>query len=201
MSRIAEVVGKFASTLVDRGLCAAHGCGPIGIRQSAQLRRPVPAECPVLDHRNIREAWVASTFGGTSLTEIVAGGDLIDCLAKPSADRFSPGSLTLGHLIEEVLRVVHLHKHTTVRCKAQRRVVRLLAVEEYLDLADIARAWGVHSGTVRRYFYEGRLPEPDAVVGTGSGKRFGWRPATVEAITRPGRGARSDLAGHDRTRD
>ncbi|WP_458317903.1 hypothetical protein [Mycolicibacterium brisbanense] len=66
-------------------------------------------------------------------------------------------------------------------------------MEEFLDLADIAALWGVDGGTVRRYRHEGRLPEPDAVVGSGTGRRFGWRRETVDGIERPGRGARTDL--------
>lgn len=68
-------------------------------------------------------------------------------------------------------------------------------MEEYLDLADIARLWGVDPGTVRRYRFEGRLPEPDAVVGTGTGRRLGWLPTTVANIERPGAGARTDRRG------
>lgn len=62
-----------------------------------------------------------------------------------------------------------------------------------MDLADIARLWGLDAGTVRRYKHEGRLPEPDAAVGTGPGRRLVWRPETVQSMVRAGRGARTDL--------
>jgi len=66
-------------------------------------------------------------------------------------------------------------------------------MEEFMDLADIARFWGVDAGRVRRYKHERRLPEPDAAVGTGAGRRYGWKAETVRAMQRPGRGARTDL--------
>lgn len=69
----------------------------------------------------------------------------------------------------------------------------VVGVQEFMDLADIARLWGVDAGTVRRYKHDGRLPEPDAAVGTGAGRRYGWRADTVAGIQRPGRGTRTDL--------
>ena len=62
-----------------------------------------------------------------------------------------------------------------------------------MDLADIARLWALDPGTVRRYKHENRLPEPDVAVGTGQGRRYGWRTEAVHATQRPGRGARTDL--------
>ena len=66
-------------------------------------------------------------------------------------------------------------------------------VQKYLDMADIAELWGVGRATMRHYKYQGRLPEPDAVTGSGHGQRYGWLPETIAAIKRPGRGARTDL--------
>ena len=67
------------------------------------------------------------------------------------------------------------------------------ALEVFMDLADIARLWALDPGTVRRYKHENRLPEPDVAVGTGQGRRYGWRTEAVHATQRPGRGARTDL--------
>ncbi|MGV9184575.1 hypothetical protein [Arcanobacterium canis] len=45
-------------------------------------------------------------------------------------------------------------------------------------------------------FCDGRLPEPDVVVGSGNGVKYGWSVQTVDAwqANRPDRGARTDLA-------
>jgi hypothetical protein len=68
-------------------------------------------------------------------------------------------------------------------------------VEEYLDLADIADEWGIDPGTVRRYHHDGRLPDPDAVLGRDARRRrkYGWLPDTIAVAQRPGQGARTDL--------
>ena len=51
----------------------------------------------------------------------------------------------------------------------------------YLDLADVANQLGVYPGTARRDFASGKLPPPDAVVGSGTSRRYGWLPSTVDA--------------------
>jgi hypothetical protein len=68
-------------------------------------------------------------------------------------------------------------------------------MQEYMDLVDIADYWGVEHGTVRRYHYEGRLPDADAVIGLGAQRRrkYGWLPETITNTKRPGQGARTDL--------
>ena len=67
-------------------------------------------------------------------------------------------------------------------------------MQQYLDLTDIAARWGVKPATVRRYRHEGRLPPCDAVIGIAAQHpREGWLPETVDAIERPGPGARTDL--------
>ena len=62
----------------------------------------------------------------------------------------------------------------------------------YLGAADIARILGVSAGTVRAYIAQGRLPPPDAAIGTVRG----WTRRTIDdwQRNRPGRGARTDLA-------
>lgn len=62
----------------------------------------------------------------------------------------------------------------------------------YLGAADIARLLGVSAGTIRAYIAQGRLPPPDATIGTVRG----WTRRTIDdwQRNRPGRGARTDLA-------
>lgn len=64
-----------------------------------------------------------------------------------------------------------------------------------MDLADVADRWGIDTGTVRRYHYDGRLPEADAVIGRDPHRRrkYGWLPETIASAERPGQGARTDL--------
>jgi hypothetical protein len=69
-------------------------------------------------------------------------------------------------------------------------------VIEYLGASDFARIHDLDPGTIRRYKHEGRLPDPDAVIGTGPRAHYGWLPETVESWERPGQGARTDLRRH-----
>lgn len=64
-----------------------------------------------------------------------------------------------------------------------------------MSAADFARYHDLDPGTIRRYKHDGRLPEPDAVIGMEDTERqhHGWLPKTVEAWQRPGQGARTDL--------
>lgn len=59
----------------------------------------------------------------------------------------------------------------------------------YLSRTQVAQHIGVLPSSLSKY----RLPPPDAVIGTVRG----WSPATIDQwlATRPGRGARTDLAG------
>ena len=54
---------------------------------------------------------------------------------------------------------------------------------QFLDLTDIARAWGIAPLTARTYFHEGRLPEPDIAIGSGRGRKYGWLPKKIAALT------------------
>lgn len=62
----------------------------------------------------------------------------------------------------------------------------------YLALRDLAERIGVTEGTARGYSSSGRLPEPDAITGTGIRAVRGWLPETIDAwnAARPGPGRR-----------
>jgi len=64
---------------------------------------------------------------------------------------------------------------------------------EYLSLQGVADHLGVSRNTIAKY----KLPEPDVRVGTGLNAPRGWSVATIDEwnAQRPGRGARTDLAG------
>ncbi|MET8648472.1 hypothetical protein [Nocardia aurea] len=61
-------------------------------------------------------------------------------------------------------------------------------MKEYLSADDFAKVHNLDPGTIRRYKFDGRLPEPDAVIGVDadSGKRqhYGWLRETVETWRR-----------------
>lgn len=65
----------------------------------------------------------------------------------------------------------------------------------YLGKSEFADRIGVKPGTLSRYILEGRVPEPDALIGIGERTVRGWLPETIDAwqASRPGRGARTDL--------
>ena len=67
---------------------------------------------------------------------------------------------------------------------------------EYLGAQAVAARVGLSVNTIRSYLAKGLLPEPDAVIVTSSGELRGWLPETIDqwASSRPGRGARTDLA-------
>ena len=69
----------------------------------------------------------------------------------------------------------------------------------HLGLAALAERASTTHGTASRYQAEGRLPAPDIVLVEGAREARGWLPATIDAwlVTRPGRGARTDLARRD----
>ena len=69
----------------------------------------------------------------------------------------------------------------------------------HLGLAALAERASTTHGTASRYQAEGRLPAPDIILVEGARQARGWLPATIDAwlATRPGRGARTDLARHD----
>lgn len=90
--------------------------------------------------------------------------------------------------------------------------VRFAIVRKYLSLKEFGEIHGLTPETVRSYFKDGRLPEPDAVIGGGqlrgslprlpernaepgsrSDARYGWLPETAHNWERPGAGARTDL--------
>ncbi|MEU6582767.1 hypothetical protein [Nocardia sp. NPDC046763] len=64
---------------------------------------------------------------------------------------------------------------------------------EYLGIKQFAELHGIEEATARRYKHDGRLPPPDAVIGTGPRAHHGWLRETAEAWKRPGQGARTDL--------
>ncbi|MFE6511631.1 helix-turn-helix transcriptional regulator [Nocardioides sp. NPDC057764] len=61
----------------------------------------------------------------------------------------------------------------------------------YLSLSEVADLLGLQTNTLKRYSHEGRLPPPDATIGT----RRGWLEETIQEWHRhrPGAGARTDL--------
>jgi len=70
-------------------------------------------------------------------------------------------------------------------------------VIRYLSLSEVADLLGLQTNTLKRYSHEGRLPPPDATIGT----RRGWLEQTIHDWQRhrPGAGARTDLdpdSGH-----
>nr|DAQ80091.1 MAG TPA: Pyocin activator protein PrtN [Caudoviricetes sp.] len=58
--------------------------------------------------------------------------------------------------------------------------------DEQLAVPEVAARLGLAVATVRAYRLEGRLPEPDGMVG----RTPWWRPETIDAwqAARPGRG-------------
>lgn len=67
----------------------------------------------------------------------------------------------------------------------------------YLSLNGFAQRAGISRATLATYRADGRLPEPDAVIGgAGRGATHGWLPETIDYwIThRVGQGTRTDLA-------
>jgi hypothetical protein len=70
---------------------------------------------------------------------------------------------------------------------------------QYMGPAEVAafvnREFGgqIASTTVRQYALKGRMPEPDVRIGPNGG----WSEDTIRDwwVNRPGRGARTDLAG------
>lgn len=67
---------------------------------------------------------------------------------------------------------------------------------EYLGTADVAKRAGLAVATVRSYILKGLMADPDVIITTPSGPLRGWSADTVDAwlVSRPGRGARTDLA-------
>lgn len=67
----------------------------------------------------------------------------------------------------------------------------------YLSLNGFGERIGIARSTLATYRAEGRLPEPDAIIGgEGRGGTQGWLPETVDywATHRVGQGTRTDLA-------
>ena len=67
----------------------------------------------------------------------------------------------------------------------------------YLGRQEFAGRIGISVNTLSRYLSEGRLPDPDALTGSGGRAVRGWLPETIDRwnAERPGRGARTDLKG------
>lgn len=66
----------------------------------------------------------------------------------------------------------------------------------YLSLNGFGERIGIARSTLATYRAEGRLPEPDAIIGgEGRGGTQGWLPETVDywATHRVGQGTRTDL--------
>lgn len=67
----------------------------------------------------------------------------------------------------------------------------------YLSLNGFAQRVGISRGTLVQYRHQGRIPEPDAIIGgnQGRGAVYGWLPGTVDywASHRVGQGRRTDL--------
>ncbi len=67
---------------------------------------------------------------------------------------------------------------------------------EYLGTAAVAERAGLAVATVRSYILKGLIPPADVVISTPNGPLRGWSIDTIDAwlASRPGRGARTDLA-------
>lgn len=67
----------------------------------------------------------------------------------------------------------------------------------YLSTTGFAERLGIKPETLRSYLKQGRLPEPDALIGAPGNIHAvrGWLPETIDEWNknRPGRGARTDL--------
>lgn len=67
----------------------------------------------------------------------------------------------------------------------------------YLSSRGVAERIGVTNNTISGYLQQGRLPKPDALIGSPDSDRpiRGWLPETIDEWNknRPGRGARTDL--------
>ncbi|XCB30275.1 transcriptional regulator [Arcanobacterium hippocoleae] len=60
----------------------------------------------------------------------------------------------------------------------------------YLTLHGFAVRIGIAYSSIRKYQADGRLPEPDAILGEGKAVKYGWLPETIDKwqSARPGRG-------------
>lgn len=70
----------------------------------------------------------------------------------------------------------------------------------YLSLNGFAQRTGIARSTLATYRADGRLPEPDAIIGgEGRGGTQGWLPETVDhwIANRVGQGTRTDLHHSD----
>lgn len=67
---------------------------------------------------------------------------------------------------------------------------------EWLDVAAIAARYGIKAGTWRAYVSRGQAPAPDDPDAGRPAwyRRPRWRAATLDGWTRPGQGARTDVA-------
>ena len=67
---------------------------------------------------------------------------------------------------------------------------------EYLGTAAVAERAGLAVATIRSYTLKGLIPPADVVISTPNGPLRGWSIDTIDAwlASRPGRGARTDLA-------
>jgi predicted DNA-binding transcriptional regulator AlpA len=63
----------------------------------------------------------------------------------------------------------------------------------YLSLNGVARRLGISPHTAKTYSDDGRLPEPDVVIGEAPRITRGWLPETIDTwnANRPGRGRRT----------
>lgn len=61
----------------------------------------------------------------------------------------------------------------------------------FLSMAGVAERLGLSPHTVKKYYNDDRLLEPDAQTGQDAGRRIGWRPETMDEwqANRPGRGS------------
>ncbi len=62
----------------------------------------------------------------------------------------------------------------------------------YLSVNGVASYLGISPHTAKKYADDGRLPEPDAVIGEPPRNTRGWLPETIDAwnASRPGHGGR-----------
>lgn len=59
----------------------------------------------------------------------------------------------------------------------------------YMTINQVAEHIGLSFHTVKKYQSEGRLPEPDAILGRGCAAKYGWLEETIDQWqeNRPGR--------------
>lgn len=88
--------------------------------------------------------------------------------------------------------------HSTEPCQNCTMTVEYMGAAEVAAYVTRVHGRPIAGSTIRQYAAKGRMPEPDVRVGPVSG----WSAKTIDewVRTRPGQGARTDLAGSKGTK-